>query len=214
MLDFSIDEKIGVSLRGGEIMRRIYRAINMVLVVFIASCVTVNVYFPAAAVQKAADAIVEDVRGNGETPAPASKSEPTSWLEEHLKGFNLGIKEASAEVNINVSTPAIRSLKDSMKNRFGQLKPFYDRGAIGETNAGLLEVRDTAALSLSERGQVSSLTQQENKDRQALYKEIATANKMGTEAISEIQKIFSNSWRDQSQAGWWVQNNTGAWNKK
>lgn len=195
-------------------MRRTYRTINCFLALLVASCVTVNVYFPAAAVQKAADEIVEDVRGKGEAPAPAPKQGPSSWLEERLKGFNIGPKEAYAEVNINVSTPAVRALKDSMKNRFGQLKPFYDKGAIGENSAGLLDVRDTAALSLPERGQANSLVQQENKDRQTLYREIATANKLGAEAVPEIQKIFANSWRDQSQAGWWVQNNSGAWEKK
>jgi uncharacterized protein len=217
VLDFLSREKGTrrmASLKTGGIMRKIYRTINCVLVLFVASCVTVNVYFPAAAVQKAADEIVEDVRSKGETPAPAPKPGPSSWLKERLEGLSIGPRPVYAEVNINVSTPAIRALKDSIKNRFGQLKPFYDKGALGENNMGLLEVRDTAALSLPERGQATNLAQQENKDRQALYTEIATANKLGTEAVPEIQKIFANSWRDQSQAGWWVQNNAGAWAKK
>ena len=108
----------------------------------------------------------------------------------------------------------MQGLKDSMKSRFGQLKPFYDKGAIGENNAGLLEARDTGALGLPERGQVNNLVQQENKDRQSLYKEIATANKLGSEAVPEVQKIFANSWRDKSQPGWWIQNDNGGWQKK
>jgi uncharacterized protein len=193
-------------------MRRMFKIFNCCLVVLIASCVTVNVYFPAAAVQKAADEIVGDVHGNME--APASKPGPSSWLEQRLKRLNLGPTEAYAQVNINVSTPAVRAIKDSIKNRFGQLKPFYDKGAIGENNNGLLEARDAGSLSLQERGQVGGLVQQENNDRLSLYKEIATANKLGPETVPQIQKTFANSWRDQSQAGWWVQNNGGAWEKK
>jgi uncharacterized protein len=194
-------------------MKKFYRTVNCLLALVLASCVTVNVYFPAAAVQKAADQIVDDVRSKGETTTPEPKQDQSSRLRDHLRSL-LGPTEVYAAVNIDISTPAIRGLKDSLKNRFGQLKPFYDKGAIGENNAGLLEVRDTGALSLPERGQANGLVQQENKDRQSLYREIATANKLGGEAVPEIQKIFANSWRDKSQPGWWIQNDGGGWQKK
>jgi uncharacterized protein YdbL (DUF1318 family) len=194
-------------------MRKIFKTANCLLILVIASCVTVNVYFPAAAVQKAADEIVEDVRSKGEAPDPASKGDRSGWLQDRLKDLFCPT-EAYAGVNIDLSTPAIRGLKDSMKNRFGQLKPFYDKGAIGENRQGLLEVRELGALSLPERRQVSNLVQQENRDRRSLYKEIATANKLGAEAVPEIQRIFANSWRDKSQPGWWVQNDGGSWQKK
>jgi uncharacterized protein len=194
-------------------MKKIYRTANCLLALVVASCVTVNVYFPAAAVQKAADQIVDDVRNKGDATVPAPKQDQSSRLLERLKGI-LGPTEAFAAVNIDISTPAIRGLKDSMKNRFGQLKPFYDKGAVGENNSGLLEVKDTGPLSLPERGQVTGLVQQENRDRQSLYREIATANKLGGEAVPEIQRIFANSWRDKSQPGWWIQNDGGGWQKK
>jgi len=195
-------------------MRKTLRTINCLWVLFIASCVTVNVYFPAAAVQKAADEIVEDVRTKGQAPEPGPKEKPSSWLYDYLKGFSIGPREACAQVNINVSTPAIRALKDSLAARFAQLRPFYGKGAVGENNNGLVELRDTTGLNLQERGQVSALVQQENNERMALYKEIATANKLEQGAVPQIQKVFANSWRGQSQAGWWVQNDAGAWGKK
>ena len=117
-------------------------------------------------------------------------------------------------MNIDISTPAIRGIKDSMRNRFPQLKPFYDRGAIGENNKGFLEARDTAALNLQERSQVNKLIDLENRDRMALYSEIASANKFGAELVPQVKQIFANSWREKSQAGWWVQDDSGAWKKK
>ena len=58
------------------------------LVAVLVSCVTVNIYFPAAAIQKAADQIVDDVRSAPEqtpqrTPeqAPEEKKDKTSRLE-------------------------------------------------------------------------------------------------------------------------------------
>jgi uncharacterized protein YdbL (DUF1318 family) len=101
-----------------------------------------------------------------------------------------------------------------MQTRFPQLKPFYDKGAVGENNNGFIEARGAAGLNLQEQGRLNQLVDQENKDRTSLYREIMSANKFGPEALPQIQKIFANSWRGQSQAGWWIQNDAGQWVKK
>lgn len=195
-------------------MQRIIKAAGLIAVFLIVSCVTVNIYFPAAEVQKAADRIVDDVRTKGseavpETPPPA----PSSRLDV-MSSLLFGTRQAYAQMNIDVSTPAIRGIKESIKGRFPQLKPFYDRGAIGENNSGLLEAKDTTVLNLQERGQISRLIDQENRDRSALYREIAAANKLGSESVPQIMKIFANSWRSKSQSGWWVQDDNGVWSKR
>ena len=57
-------------------MRRRLFPIQLALVsVLIAACVTINVYFPAAAAEKAADKIIEDVWGKTEGEAP--KAQPS-----------------------------------------------------------------------------------------------------------------------------------------
>jgi len=194
-------------------MRTIIKATGFLTIILIASCVTVNIYFPSAEVQKAADKIVDDVRtivnDAQETPAPG----PSSRLDI-LRKLSFGPRQAYAAMDIDVSTPAIRGIKASIKNRFPQLKPFYDKGALGENNKGLVEAKDTAGLGLQERSRVNKLMNQENKDRTALYREIATANKLGSESVPQIAKTFANSWRDKSQSGWWIQDDNGAWGKK
>jgi uncharacterized protein YdbL (DUF1318 family) len=184
------------------------------------SCVTVNIYFPAAAIQKAADQIVEDVRkAPGQKPpqppeqAPEQKPDKGSRLERRWL-IGLGPTEAQAAVDLNVSTPAIRGLKASMANRFPQLQPFYGKGAIGETNNGYLAIRDTGALSLKERADVNRLVDQENADRRALYTEIIRANNLAMNTLPEVERLFANSWRDKSSAGWWIQQDGGQWVKK
>jgi uncharacterized protein YdbL (DUF1318 family) len=191
------------------------------LTVSLVSCVTVNVYFPAAAIQKAADQIVEDVRKTPEQkPGPPVEQKPED--KKSMRGpssrFRLarfGPPEAhAAAVDVNVSTPAIRALKASMANRFRQLQPLYGKGAIGETNTGFLAVRDTGALSLKEKADVNRLVEQENADRQTLYAEIIRANNLDTSKLAEVQRLFANSWRDKSSAGWWIQSDSGDWSKK
>lgn len=198
-------------------MRRRNRWLLWAAMVFLVSCVTVNIYFPAAAIQKAADQIVDDVRKTPQqTPEqkPAQKPDKTSFLEP-LRFLSFGPTVAhAAAVDINVSTPAIRGLKASMASRFPQLQPLYNKGALGETNNGLVAIRDTSALSLKEKADLNRLVEQENADRQALYAEIIRANNLDMGKMGELQRLFANSWRDRSSPGWWIQLDSGQWTKK
>jgi uncharacterized protein YdbL (DUF1318 family) len=186
------------------------------LMVLLVSCVTVNIYFPAAAIQKAADQIVDDVRKAPEQK-PEQKQEPgpdKKSLLDRLRFVSFGPAEAQAAVDVNVSTPAIRGLKTALANRFPQLQPLYAKGGIGETNDGLIAVRDTTALSLKEKADVNRLVDEENRDRRALYAEIVRANNLAPAQIPDVQRLFANSWRDKSAAGWWIQQDGGQWVKK
>ena len=186
-----------------------------VLIAFLANaCVTVNIYFPAAAVERAADEIVKETWGSRTESAP--KEQPRSLLPAAWKIVSVTfIDEVFAqEADINISNPAIRALKDSIKNRSGSIKPFMDRGNVGLTKDGLLTVRTTEGLSLKERAEVQQLVDAENRDRESLYLEIAKANNFPLESVAKIRSIFARSWVEQAQAGWWIQDAQGNWKKK
>ncbi|MCX5815650.1 MAG: DUF1318 domain-containing protein [Proteobacteria bacterium] len=191
-----------------------FRHFTFVTVIFLAACVTVNVYFPAAAIQKVADQIVDDVTGTKDQQKPESKPDIKSRLFDELKKINLGPKEAYAQADITISTPAIRNIRQSMKESFQQLKPFYTRGSVGENNMGFVEVRNTSDLNMKEKADVTRLVDQLNKNRTALYAEIMKANKLDTNSLPQVQKIFANAWRSKSQTNWWIQNDNGVWEKK
>jgi uncharacterized protein YdbL (DUF1318 family) len=190
------------------------------LMALLVSCVTVNIYFPAAAIQKAADQIVEDVRKAPEQkPQEAPEQTPeqkqdkgSRLLQRWLIG--LGPTAAYAAVDVNVSTPAIRAVRASMTGRFPQLQPFYGKGAVGETSNGYLALRETGALSLKERADLTRLVEQENADRRTLYTEIIRANNLAANSLPEVEKLFANSWRDKSSPSWWIQQDGGQWVKK
>lgn len=188
---------------------------TLFLAVFVAACVTVNIYFPAAAIQKAADEIVSDVRGSeGKQDQKTPKSGDQSRLMEILQCLNVGVREANAQINIDVTTPAIRNLRQALKDNFSALKPFYEKGALGENNNGLVEIKDQGTLNLKEKADLKRVSDQENKNRMALYNEIVKANKLAGDSLPKLQKIFAKSWRDAAQPGWWVQNDNGQWEKK
>jgi uncharacterized protein YdbL (DUF1318 family) len=59
------------------------------------------------------------------------------------------------------------------------------------------------------------LIAEDNKDRDTLYLEIAKANKH-PDWEPQIRKIFARRWHenDNVKAGWYYQNDAGAWVKK
>lgn len=118
----------------------------------------------------------------------------------------------SAAADLDVNTPAIAAIKNSMQARHAQLSPHYSSGAVGLTADGLVAVRDATAVPLKDRGGINSLVAAENGDRTALYKEIAVGNGH-PEWAGEIRSTFSMRWIDKAQSGWYYQN-AGGWVKK
>ncbi|HKY06798.1 MAG TPA: YdbL family protein [Candidatus Binatia bacterium] len=181
---------------------------------FYSACVTVNIYFPAAAVERAADQIVKETWGGPAEPAknppPQSKSTKPSAASVSFRFISVAHAQ---EADINVSNPAIRALKDSIKQRSEAIKPYMDRGNVGIGQDGLLVIRNSDGLSLKERADVKQLVDAENRDRESLYAEIAKANNIARESIPKIKSIFAKSWIDQARPGWWVQDG-GSWRRK
>lgn len=118
----------------------------------------------------------------------------------------------NAAADLDVNTPAISAIKNSMQARHAQLNPHYNSGAVGLTADGLIAVRDATAVPLKDRGGINSLVAAENSDRNALYKEIAAGNGH-PEWAGEIRSTFANRWVDKAQSGWYYQS-AGAWVKK
>jgi uncharacterized protein YdbL (DUF1318 family) len=183
---------------------------------FVSACVTVNIYFPAAAVERAADQIVKETWGGPGDPAKAAPKPQSFNLFAPVQVATLNfISEAHAqEADINVSNPAIRALKDSIRERSNAIKPFMDRGNIGLSQDGLLTVHSTDGLNLKERAETKQLVDAENRDRENLYAEIAKANNISKDSIPRVKTIFAKSWLDQARPGWWIQDAQGNWKKK
>lgn len=118
-----------------------------------------------------------------------------------------------AAADLEINTPAIAALQSSMQARHAQLAGHYASGAVGLTKDGLVALRDANAVPLKDRQAVNSLVAAENKDRSALYKEIASANGH-PEWEAEVRNTFAQRWVQKAQGGWWYQDASGNWAKK
>ena len=191
----------------------------------LSACVTINVYFPAAAAEKAADKIIEDVWGGDKSSESETKREDNKQtalrdtagqrmlLAAAASVLDFIVSPAHAQANLNVDTPAIRQLTQSREARHAQLKKYYDAGSIGLTRDGLVQVRDQNLVPLPERNSVRKLVAEENADRTNLYREIASANGHA-EWETDIRTTFAERWASKAPAGWWYQDESGAWKQK
>ena len=191
------------------------KRVLLIVAFLISACVTVNIYFPAAAVERAADQIVKETWGGPAEPAKMPAPQSFNWFSPLRLAAMMLVSEAHAqEADINVSNPAIRALKDSIKARSAAIMPFMDRGNVGIAQDGLLAIRSTDGIDLKQRAEAKQLVDAENRERENLYAEIAKANSIAKESIPKIKSIFAKSWLDQARSGWWIQDGQGNWKKK
>jgi len=184
----------------------------------VAACVTINVYFPAAAAERAASEFVGDVLGepqdDGALFDPLRPDTGVSYLaySAAVGLLNLVVPDAQAQqADIEINTPQINAIKARMAQRQQQsLNALFDSGAIGFTNDGLVAVRDRSAVGLQERRNLESVVADENRDRKAVYREIAVANGH-PEWESDIQQTFAREWVQKAKRGWYYQNSAGQW---
>ena len=205
-------------------MRRLSLNLLLAATLVVAACVTINVYFPAAQAERAADMIINDVWG---TQPAKPEGEPQGWLQERDRGLeaveavrlaslavlDVIIPRAEAQADFDIETPEIRALTASMNARHRELLPSYVSGAIGLTADGLVDIRDRNLVPLAGRNTIRQLVDAENRDRNALYKAIAVANgQPGWEG--DIRKTFAQRWVGRADKGWWFRNAAGNWEQK
>jgi uncharacterized protein len=190
--------------------------LTLLLLLVAAACVTINVYFPAEAAEKAADRIIRDVYGENPKPAKEPQSRHDGPATPGSAGYTLldwFIPAAHAGADLSVNTPAIRELQADMEKRHRELAPYYSSGAVGMTRNGEITLRDQKLVPLQDRNQVKKLVARENQDRSALYAEIARANGH-PEWESDIRQTFARRWVDNAPGGWWYMDASGAWKQK
>ncbi len=187
-------------------------------VAVLASCVTINVYFPSAAAASAAEQFVEDVLG--ETNDESSLFDPLQPPGKVIYLAAVGVLDfivpsaQAQQPDFEINTPQINAIKSRMAARQQQqLSAWFDAGAIGFSSDGLVSIRDRAAVPLSERRKLESVVADENRDRKAVYREIAVANGH-PEWEQQVQQTWSREWIRNARPGWHYQAADGSWKQK
>jgi uncharacterized protein YdbL (DUF1318 family) len=180
----------------------------IVITVILTACVTVNIYFPAAEVKKAAEDIAREVRGGvvDNAPQDKSKTSPTSWLN-----FS-GIAHAQQELTLSNST--IRQIKKKMKDRLPAIEPYLKNGNLGEALNGFLVLKNTGGLDLRKTAEVKRLIKAENSDREDLYNAVSSALNVPASEEKRVNRIFAGEWQKTAPNGTWIEKEKDKWSRK
>ncbi|WP_049620924.1 YdbL family protein [Frateuria defendens] len=201
-------------------MRKPLLVVLFTLAAMLAGCVTINVYFPEAAAQKAADQFIgtvidQDADKAAKPAPPAAKKNgggpnPAAMLLDLL----VPAAQAAETPDIRIQTAATEAIHGRMRQRFQDvLKPLLDSGAVGFTRDGLVAVHDAGKVPLASRAQAGAAVADENRDRSALYREVANANGH-PEWEAQIRSTFAQGWIERAHAGWYYQDASGRWTQK
>ncbi len=193
---------------------------SLVTALLLSACVTINVYFPAAQAQEAAKEFIDKVIGptdqSAPTPPPAKDQQGSEKKPPSLSLLSLLIPDAQAQTapDITIQTPAIQAIQARMVQRFSTaLQSAFDSGALGFTKDGLIDVRDATKIALKDRVAVNQAVADDNRDRKAVYREIAVANGHA-EWEPQIRDTFAKQWIASAHKGWSYQDASGAWKQK
>lgn len=208
------------------------------------ACVTINVYFPEAAVKDLSERIEDAVAREAQTPgaetpgaqepgAQPPEAEPPageeggaaqgdpgqpgrlSWVGVLLAALGPAPAYAQGDVAApEISNPAIRRIVESRAARVDELNRFKAMGVIGESKEALVEIRQLDALPLPQRAAVQKLVREENADRQRMFKEIAAATGTDLSQLPQIQATYAETLRQKARPGDWIQLPDGSWRQK
>jgi uncharacterized protein YdbL (DUF1318 family) len=193
----------------------------------LSACVTINVYFPAAEAKAAAREFVEKVIDEAgskpikDTSKPIKDGSSGGGMALQLKRFDfdpwalvgIGSAQAQGAPDISIKTPAIQAIQSRMEGRFNStLRAGFDSGALGFTEDGLVSVRDAGKLELKDRVAMNAAVADDNRDRKAVYREVAVANGH-PEWEAQIRSVFAKQWVESARSGWWYQSG-GSWKHK
>jgi hypothetical protein len=161
---------------------------------YVFACVTVNIYFPAEQVESIAGEIVNDIRGQNVLDEQTSlRNTNPAILQRAI--LLLSPSSAWAQEATKVSNPTIRAIKEKMKARYSQLKPYYQKNSLQEGDDGYLSIVDSGELGLKEIRDLKILVGAENNDRKALYAEVAKALVIDSSQIHKVAEIFAQEWQ-------------------
>ncbi len=196
---------------------------------FVIACVTINVYFPEAAIKDISEQIEEEValkaaeaataeQGEGEPEAvPAAGEGETAPTSAGLFDLLLGVTPAYADEvsRPEITNPAIRRIIDSRAARLPDLRKFKGMGVIGEGKDALLVPRNLQSINdLKQRAEVQRLIKDENRDREQLFKEIAAAKNVDLSQVPRIKETYAVTLRGDARPGDWIQMPNGEWKQK
>lgn len=201
-------------------MKKKFKFLSAVLFFIIVSCafITVNIYFPEKDVREAYKSLEEELMKTDDTK-PDVKPESSIGFEFVSSAYAQEEGLADKITAIIKKMPDVVNAYKKMGDRIADTDRLRDSGAVGESNKGLLVVRE-GTLSPSDQ----KIVDMENEDRKTVMSGMAKAiiriNRLPeneqnlNQVMPQAVEQFAAVRRDSAEKGWWIQDPNGNWSKK
>jgi uncharacterized protein YdbL (DUF1318 family) len=157
-----------------------------------------------------AESVLDFVEGKtdalpGIEPAAAAPAKanpgPTSWAVRAIETLN-PIQVAYADALKVTTSPLVVEIAGKMRQRNAEVAGLKQAGCLGESNRGYVELRDCdETKDAAKRNAAQKLLSEENKDRKALYNEIARLNGDQGVNVSTVESIYAMERLHRAAAG-------------
>ena len=129
------------------------------------------------------------------------------------------VRSASPDKRQTVSEEKKKVLTAVQNRRFNKddVNEMKRDGVIGESNLGMLVVRDAEKLSNNADYQrrVDKVISDENRDRKIIIERTTQVNEQVSKAEeNRVLKVFAKIFQDESESNTWIQTEDGTWIKK
>jgi len=114
---------------------------------------------------------------------------------------------------IEMSPPSVKQLQLRRVDRQTALLVAKFKGYIGETDQGLIAVRDMKRLAKNEQEKITQLVTAENQDRLTWYKEVISFNKLNEQEKGFLIKSAFDTFKGTDAKGTYYYENK-KWQKK
>ena len=181
-------------------MKRVAMALGLSLLILVAGCVIrtehtidAHITLDIRHVEEQAEDVLDFIEGKSDVlpglgDAPAADT--SSVLQRGLRFFS-PIQPVYAE-GLKTASPRVSEIAVKLRERNSQIVVLKQKGCLGENNRGYVELRDCDGFKEGEaRNAAQKLLADENKDRKALYKEIARLNSEQNLSVSLVERVYA-----------------------
>jgi len=156
-------------------------------------------------IEEQVDDIFDFVEGETDTLPPLEAAGPESSLRQRLRWLD-PCPVACAQEDMKNTSALVKEIATRLRERHARVQAVKDNGCFGENNRGYLELRDCEDLADADyKNRVQQLMAEENKDRKALFNELARLNHDSGATVSTMETVGAMSKLKRAGQGEWVQ---------
>lgn len=127
--------------------------------------------------------------------------------------FTFAQDAADENLNFNMDPPSIAKQKQQQVGRMRAVKLYKAKGHIGESDNGMLAIREPKMINKEELAVIQKLVDEENRDRAVIIDEISKVNKFDEKKKQQFVNVYYSTWKNVDPKGtYYFEKST--WQKK